>query len=170
MSGKSLQELEELVGETKETVTEFTVEAGKVEEFARAVKDDDPVHRDEDAAAERGFEAVPAPLTYQRVGRFPRYRPDLEHHLGFDFGFDRSRVVHGEQEYYFERPLQVGDTLTGTTTVTDVYERDGSRGGTMTFVILETAYRDRAGELVQRVEHTVIETGKAIDDEGGPAE
>lgn len=54
MPTKPIDELKALVGETRETVTEFRVEAGKVEEFALAIRDDNPAHRSEEAAAEQG--------------------------------------------------------------------------------------------------------------------
>lgn len=45
-----LDERKEKVGKSEVRVEGFTIEAGKVEEFARAVKSDDPVHRDEATA------------------------------------------------------------------------------------------------------------------------
>ena len=131
-----------MVGTSVVTVDGFEVEGGKVEEFARAVKDDNPAHRSQEAAEAQGFDRVPAPLTYARVSSFPRYR--VVDGRGIDLGFRREYSIHGEQSYEFERPLEVGDVLTGTTTLTDVYQREGSRGGTMTFAVLETEYRDES--------------------------
>lgn len=162
MPSKSLDALEEQVGRTVTTVEDLVVEPGKVAEFARAIGDDNPAFRDETAAREQGYEAIPAPLTFTRTAYFPRNRPDgvgLDH--GFDLGFDRSRVVHGEQEYVYERPLYVGDVLSGETTLTDVYERTDSSGGTMTFAVLETVYRDADGEHVLTERLTRIELAEA---------
>ncbi|MFB6172815.1 MAG: MaoC family dehydratase N-terminal domain-containing protein [Haloarculaceae archaeon] len=159
------EELEAKVGESAVTVEDFHIEAGKVEEFARAIKDDNPAFRDEAAADEQGFDAVPAPLTFTRVSTFPRYRA-IEGR-GIEIGFQQEYAIHGEQSYEYERPLEVGDVLTGTTTLVDVYERDGGRGGTMTFAILETEYHDQDGDLVLTEQSTVIETGGAIDPDGG---
>lgn len=164
MPTKTLAELESMVGTSVVTVEGFEIEAGKVEEFARAVKDDNPAHRSRAAASEQGFDSIPAPLTYARVSDFPRYR--AVEGRGIDIGFERAYSIHGEQTYEFERPLKVGDVLTGTTTLTDVYQRDGSRGGTMTFAVLETEYRDDDGELVVTDRATVIETAGAIETEG----
>ncbi|WP_323173321.1 MaoC family dehydratase N-terminal domain-containing protein [Natrialba sp. PRR66] len=166
MPSKSLTELEEQVGRTVTTVEDFVVEPGKVEEFARAIKDNNPVFRDESAARDQGYEAIPAPLTFTRTAYFPRNRPDgvdLDH--GFDLGFDQSRVVHGEQEYVYERPLYAGDVLSGETTLVDVYERTGSRGGTMTFAVLETVYRDDDGEHVLTERLTRIELAEKGGDD-----
>jgi len=167
MTEKSRDELESMVGTSVVTVEDFEVEAGKIEEFARSVRDDDPVYRDEAVASERGFENIPAPLTFERVSLFPRYRTVEQY--GIDLGFREEHTIHGEQEYEYERPLVAGDVLTGTTTLADVYERDGKRGGTMTFAVLETEYTDEDGEVVLTARSTAIETAGPIaagDDDG----
>jgi acyl dehydratase len=166
MPTKSIEELEEMVGETHKTVEDFAIEAGKVEEFARAIKDDNPAHRDETAAADQGFDAVPAPLTFVRTAYFPRYRPEeFDEIRPFDLGWRREYSVHGEQEYEFERPLCVGDVLTGEVELADIYQREGSRGGEMTFAEYELRYWDQDDELVLTERQTVIETGGAIDED-----
>lgn len=165
MPSKPLDALEEQVGRTVTTVEDLAVEPGKVEEFARAIKDDNPVFRGEDAAHKQGYETVPAPLTFTRTAYFPRNRPDgvsLDH--GFDLGFNQSRVVHGEQEYVYERPVYAGDVLSGKTTLADIYQRTGSRGGTITFAVLETEYRDADGELVLTERLTRIELAAEAGD------
>jgi len=162
-----LADLEAQVGDTHRTVEGFAVERGKVAEFARAIDDPDDVYLDEQAAREAGYEAIPAPPTFARTSFFPRYRPDgIDHNLGFELGFDRARVVHGQQRYEYERPLYVGDTLTGDTTLTEVYQRDGRGGGTMTFAVLRTDFTDESGSHVLSDYNTRIETGQAIEGEG----
>ena len=161
MSG-TLEHLESMVGDPVRTVEGFTVEPGKVEEFARAIGDEDPVYRDPEVARDRGFEAVPAPLTFVRTSDFPRYRTGAE----VELGFRPEYRLHGEQAYEYDRPLVVGDTLTGETVVVDAYEREGRRGGTMTFAEVETEYRDASGERVLVSRATVIETAGAVDDSG----
>lgn len=164
---EALERLESMVGESVETVRGFTVEGGKVEEFARAVGDDDPVYRDPAIAAERGFDAVPAPLTFARTADFPRYRTGRE----VDLGFRPEYTLHGEQTYEYDRPLVVGDTLAGETAVVNAYEREGARGGTMTFAEVETEYRDASGERVLVSRATAIETdGAVVDSDGGVEE
>lgn len=161
MPEKTPDELQARVGESRVTVRELNVEAGKTAEFAAALGEDDPVYRDPEVAAERGLDGVPAPLAFTEVGRFPRYQPDDvdedEGIQGFDLGLDPQRTVHGEQEYEFERPVYVGDTLTGTTTLTDVYQRE-SGDNTLTFAVLTTEYRTDDGELVVTERRTAIET------------
>ncbi len=163
MPARSLAELESMVGESVRTTEGFLVEAGKVEEFARSVAEEDPLFREESVAEARGYDAVPAPLTFVRTVLFPRYRPEgVDDYRGFDLGFDPEYTLHGEHGFEFDRPLLVGDELSGLTTLIDVYEREGRRGGTMTFAEWETEYTDADGERVL-VEHgTMIETAGAV--------
>ncbi|QSX01232.1 FAS1-like dehydratase domain-containing protein [Haloterrigena alkaliphila] len=160
-----MDELEAMVGDSRATVEDFRIERGKVEEFARSITEPDPVFRDESVARERGFDAIPAPPTYPRVTRFPRYRPDDLEGYGFDLGFQPEYVLHGEQSYEYERPLRVGDVLTGETTLTKVFQREGGRAGTMTFAVYETQYRDQNGNLVITDRATAIETSGAVDND-----
>ena len=73
---------------------------------------------------------------------------------------DLRRVLHGEQEYEYVRPLRAGDVLTSQTQLKEEYEKEGKRGGTMRFVVSETVFRDQAGEIVAYSRSTTIETGK----------
>ncbi|WP_255152162.1 FAS1-like dehydratase domain-containing protein [Halorarius halobius] len=166
MPRDSLAELQSRVGGSRKTVEGLKIEAGKVKEFARAIKDDNPVFYDEEVAQERGHPAIPAPLTFTRTAYFPRYRASgIGLDFGFDLGMDPEYIVHGEQSYEFSRPAYVGDTLTGVTTFRDVYQRDGSTGGEMTFAVFETEYRDQHGDHVLTEQATRIETDGAIDED-----
>ncbi len=164
MPTKPLAELEAMVGDSRQTVEGLRVAPGKVAEFARALRDDNPAHYDAAAAAERGFDAVPAPLTFTRVSAFPHNRPAGVEGTGFDLGLEPV-VIHGEQAYEFERPLVAGDVLDGETTLAEVYQREGRRGGTMTFVEYETAYHDQGGDLVLTDRSTAIETEQSVGGE-----
>lgn len=168
---KPLVELKAQVGDSYRVVEGFEIEAGKVEEYARALGEDDPVYRDETEATRRGFDSIPAPLTFSWTANFPRYRPDSDRAESdraqsdltrpFDLGLRWENCVHGEHELEFERPMTVGDVLSGEVTLTEIHQREGKRGGTLTFAVFEFEYRDQTGEpvLVERL--TVIETSEA---------
>lgn len=164
MSDERVDRLRDRVGESMDTVSGFDVEAGKVVEFATALGDDHSVFRDASAASERGLDRIPAPITFPWLHMFPHHRPPGVDHLGFDLGLDDRFLVHGEQAYEYERPVFVGDTLAGTTTLSDVTERRGDRAGSMIFVTFETAFRDESDDLVVTERTTAIETGGAVDE------
>jgi len=155
------EELTALVGETRTTIKGLRVEAGKIEEFARALSDDDPLYRDRAAARVRGFPDAPAPLTFTRTGRFPRYRTDES----IDLGFRHEYTLHGAQAYEYERLPVVGDLLRGETTLVDVTEREGKRGGAMTLAEPETVYLDENDERLLAERATIIETDGAVAEE-----
>ena len=133
----------------------FPVEAGKVAEFATAIRDPSPLYRDPAAARAAGFTAVPAPPTFAVVAGHHRDQAAAVARLGLDI----ARIVVGEVEWTYERPLVAGDVLTGRRVVADVRRKEGGRGGAMTFVTLETELRDAAGEVAMRQRETLIETG-----------
>lgn len=168
MPQKPLSELEDRIGETVETVDGLRIERGKVAEFAHSLRDENSIFHNRKEALKHGYEDIPAPLTFTRTAYFPRYRPPgIDENLGFDLGLREEDVLHGEQSYEFERPIVSGDVLTGETTLVDIYQREGDRGGTMTFVVYETKYRDEDGELVLTERLTRIETdGEEVTDDG----
>jgi acyl dehydratase len=143
------------IGRTGQPVT-MVVELGKVREFARAIKDDNPIYFDE-STAQREAGGIMAPPTFLMTLGFwddGRGRPKLE--------MDLRRVLHGEQEFEYLKPIYVGDVLTAVTRVEDIFEKQGSRGGTMAFGVTATEFRNQKGELVAISRSTVIETGQVV--------
>ena len=58
--------------------------------------------------------------------------------------------------------IHAGDVLTAVTKVTDVYEKTGGRGGTMTFVVMDTEFTNQKGEKVAISRGVTIETGQVV--------
>lgn len=169
MPDRPLDELRSLVGASKRTVEGLLIEAGKVDEFATAIRDDNPAYRSADAAREQGFRGIPAPMIHTMCALFERYQVNGGPLYAFDFGMDQRYKVLGEQYYEYGRVATVGDVLDGVTTVTDVSQREGSGDRTMTFATTETEYTDEDDEHVQTVGRTVIETRDPTEGDGGEA-
>jgi len=146
------------IGKTGTPVT-MHVERGKIREFANAIKDDDPLYFDEAYAAQEAGGVMPPVTFLQTVQHWDNVgssRPRIP--------FDLKRVLHGEQEYEFLKPIHAGDVLTAVSRVVDIYEKPGKRGGSMNFAVTETEYRNARGELVARGRATTIETGQVVKD------
>src|SRR5687767_7114696 len=129
-----------------------TVERGPVANFAAAVLDENEVYQSPEAAKAAGFGAIPAPPTFsfaaQYWGKFAEDQPadptggeNPMHKVMGELFAQGGLVLHGEQEFEYHRPLLVGDTLVGEGRIIDVYEKE-SKGKTMTFIVMETAWRD----------------------------
>ena len=111
------------------------IERGPVRVFAQALLDDDPVYDGDDA---------PVPPTFPFVMPF---WGSLGQGGAAGLPIDKLRgkgraILHGEQGFEFFRYPRVGDVLEGTTTVTDVYEKERSNGGKLEFYVTETAWND----------------------------
>ncbi|MDT5100738.1 MAG: hypothetical protein QOC76_4475 [Mycobacterium sp.] len=124
---------------------EVMVERGKIAEFADAMGSDNPAYRGPDAMIPPTF------LTTAARWAPPGSRVDV--------GFDRKRLLHGEQEYVFHTlPPRSGDVLTAHERIVDRFSKPGKRGGTMRFATVLTEYRSSDGTLVAEAKATFIET------------
>jgi len=128
------------------------VEEGKVREFARAVKSSNPAY------VAPGPQAT-SPSTFLASSAFWQ---GAEHSPWAGVKLNWERILHGEQEFVFPGPPPAAGTeLTAEARIDRVFEKEGKRGGTMTFVEVVTEYRDGSGAIVAESRSTVIETGKA---------
>jgi len=117
---------DDLIGRESEEVR-FEVERGAIRKFAEAVSDQTP-------ECVRGDIAPPTfPTTFRMT------IPGVS--------FDLARVLHGAQEYRYERPLRAGDRLRCRVRLANLYRRQGSLGE-MTFLILAMEGLDESGSLV----------------------
>lgn len=123
------------------------VEWGKVREFARAVHDS-------------GGEAEPPvpPPTFPVVLN----ASFIERMIVEVLNLDRSRTVHGEQEYEYLRPLAPGDVVRCRARIASDTVKQGKRGGSMRIVVSEIEMSDAAtGEIIGFERSTAIETAAA---------
>jgi acyl dehydratase len=65
-----------------------------------------------------------------------------------ELGLNFMTLVHGEQEFEYVRPVEIGETLTLTGRIADVYEKNNSAGAILDFVVLETEGQDASGKPV----------------------
>jgi hypothetical protein len=137
------------VGATDEPF-EMAVERGKIREFARATMSKNPEYL---------AEPVPvAPPTFLATSTF--WAPP-GNSVFSKIKLDLKRVLHGGVEYVFHGPPPTAGTdLTAQTRVAEIYEKEGKRGGTMTFVVTVQEFRDSSGRVVAEARNTTIETAR----------
>ncbi len=124
---------------------ELLVERGKLREFARAT-----------FTVPQGDWSLPTFLTTAFHWQDPGTDPWEQVRM------DPSRGLHAEQDFVFHGPPpRAGDVLVGTSRIESVQDKQGRRGGTLTFVVMVTEFRDPAGRLVAESRMTGVETGQA---------
>jgi hypothetical protein len=130
---------------TRGTEYEVVVERGKIAEFAAAMQSQNPAY------AGPGAIVPPTFLISSSL-----WAPEG---AAVDVGFDRRRLLHGEQEFIFHGPPpRAGQTLTVSDQIVDRYEKAGKKGGLMRFAVVITEYRSEDGTLVAEARKTLIET------------
>ena len=143
-----------------EEVIEFDlpIDRDKVQEFALAVGEDNPIFFDLEAAERAGLPDLVAPPTFTVTQIFPVPRDEREKRLGANL--DYGRVLHGEQQFEYNRLPFAGETLKGHMRISKDFTKEGKRGGTMRFITYESKFTDAEGEEVLTAHYTLIETGK----------
>lgn len=125
------------------------IERGKIREFARATGSDNPGYLE-------GHDVF-IPPTFLVTQAFWQDAASEPWELA---GLDLKGALHAEQEFLFHgAPPRAGTELTFQTSIEEVYERQGKRGGKMTFVVALTRYWDSDGRLVAEGRATAVETG-----------
>ena len=105
------------VGRVYPPTAPYEVGREKIREFADAIGDPNPAYRDPASARALGHPDVISPPTFPIILTLP---------AGFqvltdpDFGVDYSRVVHGEQQFSYVRPVRAGDVLQIVVTVESI--------------------------------------------------
>ncbi len=131
----------------------YLVGREKVREFAAAVGATHPSHFDVDAAQAAGYDDVVAPPTFAVVVQEQTLHQLLD---DAEAGVDFSRVVHGDQQFTFSRPIVAGDELTATLTVTSVKSLAGND-----MVTSEASVVDANGDHVVTATSTLVVRGEA---------
>ncbi|MBM65403.1 MAG: hypothetical protein CMH55_04120 [Myxococcales bacterium] len=118
----------------------FTYHVGheKIREYASATKNSHPWHHDEAAA-----EAVGGLMAPPMFAVIPTFKPVIACVSDEELEIDLAKLVHGEQEFQFHRPIRAGDKLITTGCMETVREK-----GPMYFVKIRTTTTDGDGEAV----------------------
>lgn len=129
----------------------YLVGREKIREFARAVFATQPVHFDQAAASAAGYRDVVAPPTFAVVIQERTLAQLLD---APDSGIEFARVVHGDQQFRYSRPIVAGDELTATLTVTGVKSLGGH-----SMVTAESQIVDATGAHVVTAVSTLVVRG-----------
>ena len=131
-------------------VSTMAVEEGHIRKFAEAIGDDNPLYHDEEYARNSRYGGIIAPPTFVTTFGFESSESVME---GLDINY--SRLLHGEQEFEYFRPIMAGDTISYSTELTDITEKQG-KSGAMDIVTTEMTGHNQDGEKVFLGRSTVV--------------
>jgi len=128
------------------------VERGKIHELARAVRASDPAYFAGDHPV--------VPPTFLTTMFFWEELVTGSNPWAL-VKMDQKRGLHAEQEYvFYGPPPRAGDRLSCQSRIAEIYEKEGRRGGTLTFAVMITEFRDASGRLVAEARLTGVETAR----------
>jgi acyl dehydratase len=132
----------------------YEVEREKIREYATAVKNDDPAFFEEKAAAELGYDGLPAPLTFISVFGYQAQSAFFAH---ANIATQDAQIVQVDQVLKYLKPIQAGDKL-----YCDVYVHSLRKAHGTDIIVTKNIVTNEAGELVQETYTTLA--GRASED------
>jgi acyl dehydratase len=126
------------------------IERTRLQFFAKAIGETDPVYTDADAARAAGYADLPAPPTFL-------FAAELDSGLTFrlldQLQIPIAKLLHGEQGFRYHRDACVGDTVTVCSTITDIYDK---KGGALEFVVKTSRATNQHDELVAELSTVLV--------------
>ncbi len=143
-----------LVGTLVAEPVRAEITAKESQRYAQAVGDLDPVYFDIDAARAAGHPTLVAPPTFVThavvVGQaLDRIRTDGLFTGAMPMRLRVQRTMFGGEEWDFESPVYVGDTITAETRLASIDEKAGSKGPFVR-IVRETTFTNQHGDVVAR--------------------
>ena len=140
----------DLIGKEYEEVS-VSVTRERSLAFADAIGERSPVFREQLAARKLGFDEQFAPPTFPVALQIQASRQVAN---DSDLGLDYTRVVHGEQEFEWLRPILIGDELSAVPRIADIKSK-----GPLEFLVIESEIKDAGGEVVVKARSVLISRG-----------
>ena len=143
-----------LVGTLVAEPVRAEITAKESQRYAQAVGDLDPVYFDIDAARAAGHPTLLAPptfVTHAVVVGLPldRIRTDGLFTGAMSMRLRVQRTMFGGEEWDFDAPVYVGDTITAETRLASIDEKAGSKGPFVR-IVRETTFTNQHGDVVAR--------------------
>jgi hypothetical protein len=148
---------EKIVGMHYRYPDHYVVEREKVREYAVAVKNDYAPFFEEQAAADLGYETLPAPLTFISVFGYKAVSAFFEH---ANIATEDAQIVQVDQTLKFLVPITVGDRLYCDVSIESVRRAHGTD-----IIMTKQTITNDAGDVVQETYTTLA--GRAEQGEEG---
>jgi acyl dehydratase len=126
------------------------IERSRLQYFAKATGQTDPVYLEPTAARAAGYRDLPAPPTFL-------FAAELDSGAAFrllqELQIPIAKVLHGEQSFTYHGTACAGDTVTVRSTISDIYDR---KNGALEFVIKTSRATNQSGELLAEMRSVIV--------------
>ena len=126
------------------------IERSRLQFFAKAIGETDPVYTDVAAARDAGYADLPAPPTFL-------FAAELDSGAAFRLiellQVPIAKLLHGEQSFAYKRPVCAGDQVTVRSTITDIYDK---KNGALEFVVKTSRATNQRQELVAELRTVLV--------------
>ncbi|MBI3689790.1 MAG: (3R)-hydroxyacyl-ACP dehydratase subunit HadA [Mycolicibacterium aromaticivorans] len=136
----------------------YLVEREKIREHARAIQNSDPAFFSDEAAAELGYDAILAPLTFTSMLGYAAQTAFFEH---ANIGITDKQIVQVDQILKFFKPIKAGDKL-----YCDVYVQDIRQAHGTDIIVTKNVVSNQDDEVVQET-YTTLAGRSEEDGESG---
>lgn len=126
------------------------IERSRLQFFAKATGETNPVYTDKAAANDAGYPDLPAPPTFLFAAELDS---GASYKLLDDLQIPIAKLLHGEQGFTYHRPACVGDTVTVRSTLTDIYDK---KNGALEFVVKTSRATNQHDQLVAELRTVLV--------------
>lgn len=131
-------------------VSVLPIERSRLQFFAKAIGETNPIYTDAAAARAAGYADLPAPPTFLFAAELDS---GVSEQLLADMQIPIAKLLHGEQSFTYHRPACVGDTVTVRSSVTDIYNK---KNGALEFVVKTSQATNQQGEPVAELRTVLV--------------
>lgn len=131
-------------------VSVLPIERSRLQFFAKAIGETNPIYTDAAAARAAGYADLPAPPTFLFAAELDS---GVSEQLLADMQIPIAKLLHGEQSFTYHRPACVGDTVTVRSSVTDIYDK---KNGALEFVVKTSQATNQQGEPVAELRTILV--------------
>src|SRR5918911_201751 len=130
----------------------FTVTEASIARYCQAVRNDNPLYLDPDAARRGPFGGIIAPPTFIFMCA-PARRNEVMHARGYASPEEKAdrATPYAKAEVFFQRPIRPGDEIVSVIRLDDKYERRGNQ-----FMTWRVSAHTARGESVADYTYTII--------------
>jgi acyl dehydratase len=126
------------------------VDRTRLQFFAKAIGEQDPIYSDVAAAQAAGYSDLPAPPTFLFAAELDS---GTTMQLLTELGIPLTKLLHGEQSFCYRQPVCAGDTVTVQSSISDIYDK---KGGQLEFAVKDSRVTNQKGELVAELRTVLV--------------